>query len=385
MYPLLSQRLLEEIMTKTYNMKQEYTYWLALANAENIYTRRKNEILAKIHEDNSSLSYFFTEENNWKSSFDLSQDEIQSLLQEKEKLNNYSFIIEDLLEQGYQIIPIFSSDYPKTLKRNLKFSSPILLYTYGNIELLHKESVAIVGSRNANDTSLNFTDNIASLSVSDGLVVVSGYAKGVDRQALDSAIRNGGSSIIVLPQGITTFSSGFKSLYKEISSGRVLVISTFRPNAGWDKGLAMARNQYIYGLAEKIFVAESDSKGGTFSGVQDGLKKNRIIYVRKPNSNEKNANDLLISMGAKPVDINGKAIIENNNLQESISIEIQIDELLQKGEYTTKKLAELLLKDDTKKSQSEIRKILNKKGIQPTNPGKSPLKYTKMLSTPTLF
>ena len=172
-------------MIKTYNMKQEYTYWLALANAENIYTRRKNEILAKIHEDNSSLAHFFTEENNWKSSFDLSQDEIQSLLQEKEKLNNYSFIVEDLLEQGYQIIPIFSSDYPKTLKKNLKFSSPILLYAYGNIELLNKESVAIVGSRNANDTSLNFTDNIASLSVSDGLVVVSGYAKGIDRQALD--------------------------------------------------------------------------------------------------------------------------------------------------------------------------------------------------------
>ena len=98
-------------------MKQEYTYWLALANAENIYTRRKNEILAKISENNSSLIQFFTEENNWKSSFDLSQDEIQSLLQEKEKLNNYSFIVEDLLEQGYQIIPIFSSSYPKALKK----------------------------------------------------------------------------------------------------------------------------------------------------------------------------------------------------------------------------------------------------------------------------
>jgi oligoendopeptidase F len=93
-------------MIKNFSMKQEYTYWLALANAENIYTRRKNEILAKIHEDNSSLAHFFTEENNWKNRFDLSQDEIQSLLQEKEKLNNYSFILEDLLEQGYQIIPI---------------------------------------------------------------------------------------------------------------------------------------------------------------------------------------------------------------------------------------------------------------------------------------
>lgn len=362
-------------MIKTYNMKQEYTYWLALANAENIYTRRKNEILAKISENNSSLIQFFTEENNWKSSFDLSQDEIQSLLQEKEKLNNYSFIVEDLLEQGYQIIPIFSSSYPKALKKNLKFLSPILIYAYGNVELLNKESVAIVGSRNANATSLNFTDNIASLSVSDGLVVVSGYAKGVDKQALDSAIRNGGSSIIVLPQGITTFVTGFKSLFKEISSGRVLVISTFKPNAGWDKGLAMARNQYIYGLAEKIFVAESDSKGGTYSGVQDGLKKNRIIYVRKPNANEKNANNLLISMGAKPVDINGNIIVPDDNLQEMKSIDMQINTLLSKGVYTAKSLAKLILNDESARSTSAIKKILKNKGINPINPGKYPLKY----------
>ena len=164
-----------------------------------------------------------------------------------------------------------------------------------------------------------------------------------------------------------------------------MVISTFRPNAGWDKGLAMTRNQYIYGLAEKIFVAESDNKGGTYSGVQDGLKKNRIVYVRKPYPNEKNANDLLISMGAKPVDINGNTITLNDEKQTLKPIDTLIDELLLKGEYTTKKLAELILKDDTKKSQSEIRKILNKKGIQPTNPGKSPLKYTKKLSTLTLF
>ena len=40
----------------------------------------------------------------------------------------------------------------------------------------------------------------------------------------------------------------------------------------------------------------------------DGLKKGRKIYVRKPDENEKNANEKLIGMGAVPVDFSGKAI-----------------------------------------------------------------------------
>ena len=124
--------------------------------------------------------------------------------------------------------------------------------------------------------------------------VVSGFAKGVDKQALDSAIKYKGQSIIVLPQGILTFTSGFKTYYKQIVDGDVLVLSTFFPKAPWQKELAMARNPIIYGLADEIYVAESSEKGGTWSGVVDGLHKKRKIYVRKPGSNEKNANNLLI-------------------------------------------------------------------------------------------
>ena len=140
--------------------------------------------------------------------------------------------------------------------------------------------------------------------------MVSGFAKGVDKQALDSAIKYKGQSIIVLPQGITTFNSGFKTYYKQIVDGDVLVLSTFHPKAVWSAGLAMARNPIIYGLADEIFVAESSEKGGTWSGVIDGLRKGRKIYVRKPEPNEKNANILLIQKGAIAVDYNG---IETSN------------------------------------------------------------------------
>ena len=91
-----------------------------------------------------------------------------------------------------------------------------------------------------------------------------------------------------------TFSSGFKNYYKQIVDGDVLVLSTFFPKVPWKAELAMARNPIIYGLANEIYVAESAEKGGTWSGVVDGLRKGRKIFVRKPEPSEKNANNLLI-------------------------------------------------------------------------------------------
>lgn len=168
-----------------------------------------------------------------------------------------------------------------------------------------EKSIAIVGSRNASDISLQFTDKIAQLASKEYKVVVSGFAKGVDKQALVSAIKYKGQSIIVLPQGILTFESGFKTYYRQIVDGDVLVLSTFFPKAPWRTDLAMARNPIIYGLANEIYVAESSDKGGTWSGVDDGLRKKRVVYVRKPEKPEPNANLLLIQKGGIPVDFNG--------------------------------------------------------------------------------
>lgn len=293
---------------KEMNMKQEYAYWMALAHTEKMRTARKNDIIVRCFEKEISISDFFYKElSSWKDEFDVSEEESIWLENAKSELPNYAFLAEDLLEQGYELIPITSPDYPKTMKENLKKTyAPPLVYIKGNKRLLQENSVAIVGSRQAGEISLSFTDTIAKQATEANKIVVSGYAKGVDKQALDSAIKYGGRSIIVLPQGITTFSSGFKSLYKEIISGRILILSTFHPKAPWSAGLAMARNPIIYGMASEIYVAESDSKGGTWSGVIDGLRKMRQIYVRLPLPSEKNANELLIEKGATPITADGK-------------------------------------------------------------------------------
>jgi len=65
---------------------------------------------------------------------------------------------------------------------------------------------------------------------------------------------------------------------------------------------------YIYGLASEIYVAETDSKGGTWEGAMNGLKRQRKIYIRMPEPDEKNANQKLITLGAIPVNKDGVII-----------------------------------------------------------------------------
>ncbi len=292
-------------------MINDAAYWIAVSQLPGWkHERLNNMIIRFFHDQKIQLADFFNlSENDWRNVYQLNEKEISDLLQMKSELPNNSFLAETLYNQGYEIIPITSPEYSRTLKSNLKTQySPAVLYIKGNRQILSEKSIAIVGSRNASDLSLEFTDNIAKLASREYKVIVSGFAKGVDKQALDSAIKYKGQSIIVLPQGILTFGSGFKTYYRQIVDGEVLVLSTFFPKTPWRTDLAMARNPIIYGLANEIYVAESSEKGGTWSGVADGLRKKRIIYVREPEKPEQNANMLLIQKGAIPVDFNGNRI-----------------------------------------------------------------------------
>jgi DNA processing protein len=361
-------------------MIKDAAYWIALAHMPRWgYLKINNLIIKFYHENQISIEEFFNlSENDLKNNYAFESKEISDIHKAKSELANNAFLAESLYSQGYELIPIISSDYSKALKSNLKAAhAPALLYIKGNKKIMQEKSLAVVGSRDASEISLKFTDNIAKLASKEYKVVVSGFAKGVDKQALDSAINYKGQSIIVLPQGIMTFNSGFKTYYKQIVDGDVLVLSTFFPKAPWKAELAMARNPIIYGLADEIYVAESSEKGGTWSGVIDGLRKGRVIYIRKPQLNEKNANNILISKGAVPVDFEGLKIekqYSDNNVEQTNIVsepenqtEDRIITLLKHGEYSAKEIIDRLQLKWTEpqlrnylKTQKEVESIKKK-------------------------
>lgn len=131
------------------NMDKELSYWLALAHVPKVKTKRKNEIVVRLFEQGKSIiDFFHLEESSWKNEFDLTDVESQLFKEAHSELSNYAFMVEDLLEQGYNIHPITSKEYSPTLKKNLGRSyAPPVIYTKGNLQIMKEKSIAIVGSK----------------------------------------------------------------------------------------------------------------------------------------------------------------------------------------------------------------------------------------------
>lgn len=299
-------------------MLNDAAYWISLAHISYWRSRERGsakskwgnqkivELIIKFHSEKklSIQEFFALAESDLVSEFGFSQEQLLDFFAAKQELTANAFLSEQLQRDGIEILPITDPRFSPIAKTNMKRNTPPVIYTKGNLGLLQEKSIAVVGSRKAIDVSLNFTDDIVKQESKLFKVIVSGFAKGVDQKALDSAMEHNGNSIIVLPQGISTFNSGFKRYYAHLVEGKVLVMSTFFPKAPWSVQLAMARNPVIYGFAETIFVAESAEKGGTWSGVIDGLKKKQKIVIRKPQAGEPNFKPMsdLIAKGAIPVD-----------------------------------------------------------------------------------
>ncbi len=268
-----------------------------------------------VEQKNIPLSEFFSMSAAERSRFGINPKQESEIQRELGKIQDYQKWLIEMEKKGVDLITYSSPDYPPQLKLNLKVkNAPLVIYCKGNREILQKPCVSIVGSREASKDALKFTDNVVKKMISEGSVVASGFAKGVDTGALDSTLALNGESIIVLPQGIFTVDLKLKKYEKDIDSGRLAVISVYPPIAGWSKGYAMGRNKYIYGLAKNIFIAESKTTGGTISGALEALKEkkksrrlqNIFIYKNVNVSGEcADAIEILVNEGAVPVDENG--------------------------------------------------------------------------------
>lgn len=174
------------------------------------------------------------------------------------------------------------ADYPRRLKTRLKEDAPAVLYGCGDRRLLEGGGLAVVGSRLADDALLEYTQAVGRLCAKACKTLVSGGAKGIDQAAMRGALEADGRTIGVLADSLerTAMNREHRNL---VLDGRLVLVSPYDPNAGFNVGNAMQRNKLIYTLADAGLVVNADfKKGGTWAGAVEQLDKLRLVpvYVR---------------------------------------------------------------------------------------------------------
>jgi predicted Rossmann fold nucleotide-binding protein DprA/Smf involved in DNA uptake len=199
-----------------------------------------------------------------------------------------SLAVEKWTNQGLWIMGRSDRTYPKRLKQRLRHSAPAILYGVGNLELLSGGGLAIVGSRDIDEDGLNYTRRLTQISAEQSIQVVSGGARGVDQAAMLGVLEAGGTSVGVLADSLTK--AGVNSKYRSsIKEGRLTLVSSYDPDAGFNTGNAMGRNKYIYALADYALVVNcSVSQGGTWAGAVEALAKikDTPVFVRSGSDSE---------------------------------------------------------------------------------------------------
>jgi DNA processing protein len=180
------------------------------------------------------------------------------------------------------VVSFADADYPQRFKDRMGERAPLLLYGCGDIKLTETKCFGVVGSRDIDESLIQYTEKVGSLAARSGFTIVSGGARGVDQAAMRGSIDSGGKVVGILAESLerTSVDRENRDL---ITEGRVLLLSVHDPSAGFSIGNAMQRNKLIYALSAAALVVNSDYEtGGTWAGATEQLEKYRYatVYVR---------------------------------------------------------------------------------------------------------
>lgn len=201
------------------------------------------------------------------------------------------FLLAQAIERWHSraiwVISRADTGYPKRLRERLRDDAPPVLYGCGDRALLERGGLAVVGSRAAEPSLLEYAAAAGGLAARAGITVVSGGARGIDRAAMGGSLDAGGRVIGVLGDGLESAAVNRESR-DSLLQGRLVLISPYDPLAPFLAGHAMQRNKVVYALADVGLVVSADhGKGGTWAGAVEQLEKYRAVpvFVRTTGSN----------------------------------------------------------------------------------------------------
>lgn len=183
--------------------------------------------------------------------------------------------IEEVENFGAELLHFNDEKYPQSL-REIPTPPPVLTVK-GEIDFLQRNSVAVVGARNASLNSINFARSIAVEIGNQSIIIVSGMARGIDTAAHEASIMSG--TVGVIAGGINSiYPKENEQLHRHVLDYGVLV-SEFAFNATPRKENFVQRNRIISGLSLATIVVEAGLKSGSLTTARFALEQGREVFA----------------------------------------------------------------------------------------------------------
>jgi predicted Rossmann fold nucleotide-binding protein DprA/Smf involved in DNA uptake len=222
-------------------------------------------------------------------------DRIRALVGRAEQLD---IELNRLAERGIAVLTRLDPAYPSRLRDSLNHVAPPVLFTAGARSLLDKGGIAVIGSRNIDESGQEFAVEIGRRCARGLLPLISGGARGTDAIAMQSAIEAGGEAVGVLADSLERAVRA-PDLQEALEDGKLALITPYSPAANFSVGAAMGRNKIIYGMADYAVVVSSEvQKGGTWSGATEALKSRYCPVFARTGDDVPDGNEALVKKGA---------------------------------------------------------------------------------------
>ena len=243
-------------------------------------------------------------------------------------------ILNECQKYNYLIIKYSDKIYPTNLK--YIYSPPIILFAKGKIEVLNRlkntGTICVVGSRKTTDYGEQITESLIKDLVKAGIIIISGFAVGIDAVAHRTALKEGGATIAVLGCGLNiNYPLKNNELKEEMLNSNGLFLSEYPPNQKATHFTFPVRNRILAGISDAVLVTEAGAKSGSLITAGFALEQGKDVFVVPHNIGVKEAygsnkllkdgalmvleaNDILLELQKKYATIE----LVNSNLKETL-------------------------------------------------------------------
>ena len=275
----------------------DIAYLLALHSLNKLGAAKLAKLLAAFGNNAEAV---WRQPEAWRQAIHLTDAQAQELLTARRDCV-VEQVYENYLASGAGLVTLEDGRYPLLLRQI--YAPPPLLFYKGELPADDDICLAMIGSRRASAYGHQVAETLSRDLAAQGIIIVSGMARGIDGICHQHAIMAGGKTLAVLGGGVDViYPREHGKLYNSII-GHGAVISEFPLGAVPATFNFPLRNRIISGLSRGVLVIEAGEKSGTLLTVDHGLEQGRDIFaVPGPiTSAVSRGTNRLITQGAKLV------------------------------------------------------------------------------------